>query len=581
MLTGVLAPGPARDPMLAAWLLDPAAPPATLHKLVLDLRPDLGPILDTLGSGPGHGSLAVNAEAGAAPRLRAVAEAVLVRQVEVRMEGVLEEMGMKEHYVEVECGVEGVLASMELCGMGINEKEYEDTRLVLEARLRLMEEAAYKLAGRHFSLTSPVDVCQVLYRELHLPVNGDPKLTLRQVHGGRGGVRLTASKEVLEKIKDLHALPALIMEHRRLSSAISKTVAPLLTVRVAHPALATTRVYPIVTTHTATGRVSLHEPNLQNIPKDFQVELTEDLKTRALGRKAARRRANNSSMAMSPLKRLLSPQEQSASATVSLRHAIVPVDGHLILAADYSQLELRIMAHLSGDKALIQALSSDGDVFRSLSANIHGCEPHDVTTEQRSAAKQIVYGILYGMGDTALANQLGVDVMEAAKFMDKFKARFPGVRKFLRECVADARKDGCVVTMSGRRRKLDDINSSNQHRRSAAERQAVNTKVQGSAADLVKTAMVKVEESFKAAWPDRKPLKWSLAREDWSGGAVKGAWLILQLHDELLYEVHGEDVVQAALLVRKGMEGALPLAVPTPVTLKVGPTWGALQTFNL
>eukprot|EP00092_Neocalanus_flemingeri_P102748 GFUD01131440.1.p1 GENE.GFUD01131440.1~~GFUD01131440.1.p1 ORF type:complete len:188 (-),score=54.97 GFUD01131440.1:115-657(-) len=175
--------------------------------------------------------------------------------------------------------------------MGLNEREYEDTRLLLEARLRIVEEAAYRLAGRHFSMSSPPDICKVLYHELRMPVNGDPKLGLRNVRPGKGGIKLSASKEILEKlIAKNYQLPALVLEHRRLSSAISKTVAPLLTACQIHPTLSTPRVYPTTITHTSTGRVALHEPNLQNIPKNFQVELTDDLKKKALGRRASTRR---------------------------------------------------------------------------------------------------------------------------------------------------------------------------------------------------------------------------------------------------------------------------------------------------
>lgn len=203
-----------------------------------------------------------------------------------------------------------------------------------------------------------------------------------------------------------------------------------------------------------------------------------------------------------------------------------------------------------------------------------------MTDDQRQQAKQTVYGVIYGMGERALAEQLGVEQAEAAAFQDSFKARYPGLRRWLLQCVARARSSGVVETMSGRKRKIPDITSTSAHRRSGAERVAVNTRVQGSAADLVKTAMVRVEEGLRQAWPGLQPLRWCRRRKGgWRG--QKGAWLLLQLHDELIFEVSGDDVVQAAQVVRGGMEGAVALEVPTPVRLKVGASWGTLHEFKL
>ena len=575
----------ASDPSVAAWLLDPASAPPTLSGLVLDHAPALAPLLPTLGSSPGYGSVAASPAAPQPARYRAVAEAALVRALDSRLGTLLRTQQLAEHYSGVEMRCQQILLLMELAGMGLNEREYEDTKLLLEARLRIIEEVSYRLAGRHFSLSSPPDVCKVLYRELRLPVNGDPKINLKNVHNGKGGIRLSAAKEILEKlIASGHSqLPALVLEHRRLSSALSKTVSGVLAAARPHPVLQQPRVYPVSITHTATGRVALQEPNLQNIPKDFQVEMTDDLKKRALGRRSSRRRGNSSSLTLTgPLARLLSPP--SPTTTVSLRLAITPAQGNLLVSADYSQLELRILAHLSGDAVLINTLSSGGDVFRAMAAEINNSEPKSVTDEMRQQAKQIVYGVIYGIGDKSLAEQLGVDTMEAVRFMDKFKTKYSGVRSFLHECVVQARRTGHVETLSGRRRRLEDINHSNAARRSAAERQAVNTRVQGSAADLVKTAMVNIDTRIRDCWPQCRPLKWVEARSAggcrWPEAETRGAWLVLQLHDELMYEVSGEEVVRAAAVVKRGMEAAMALAVPTPVRVKVGANWGELQDFH-
>jgi len=221
-------------------------------------------------------------------------------------------------------------------------------------------------------------------------------------------------------------------------------------------------------------------------------------------------------------------------------------------------------------------------VFKAMAAEINRCKVDEVTDSMRQQAKQIVYGLIYGIGDKSLADQLGIEQMEAVRFTDGFKRKYPGVRTFLQQCVTMARQTGCVETMSDRKRRLEDINHPNVARRTAAERQAVNTRIQGSAADLVKAAMVRVEEELMAAWPHCRPFKWSHGRaREGRWEEMRGAWLALQLHDELIYEVSGEDVVQAALIVREGMEGAVKFSVPLPVRLKVGATWGALQEFSI
>ena len=250
--------------------------------------------------------------------------------------------------------------------------------------------------------------------------------------------------------------------------------------------------------------------------------------------------------------------------------------------SDYSQLELRILAHLSADPALVQALREGQDVFRAMAGQINNCQQEEVTDQMRQQAKQIVYGVIYGIGDKSLADQLGVETMEAMRFMEKFKSKYPGVRTFLQECLVSARQTGHVETLSGRRRRLADIHHSSVGRRGAAERQAVNTRVQGSAADLVKVAMVNIDRTIEEAWPQCRPLKFTKARGlQWRPEEMTGAWLILQLHDELIYEVSGEEILQAAMMVKEGMEQALDLSVPTPVRIKVGTSWGELQDFHI
>ena len=273
-VTGAFLRPKVRDPAVAAWLLQPSAPPPTLARLVLEQASRLLPLLSTLGSGPGHGSVAANPGSRAPPRHRAAAEAVLVRHVMEGLEGELEREGLREHFHGVEMGAEVVLAGMEQAGMGLCEEECQDVTLLLQARTKILEDQAYREAGRHFNLNSPPEVCKVLYHELRLPVNGDPKLTLKSVRPGKFGVKLSSTKEVLERLVARgHRLPGLVLEHRRLGHALGSTVAPLLAKAVLHPGQGTPKIYPTAVTHTATGRVTMHEPNLQNVPRDFEVML--------------------------------------------------------------------------------------------------------------------------------------------------------------------------------------------------------------------------------------------------------------------------------------------------------------------
>jgi len=576
-LTGRILGGAAGDPGVACWLLDPGAAAPTLNRLVLEHVPDLVPLLQHLGSAPGVGSVSCAGTSVQPARLRAVVESILVRHLHNKLYLDLVVQGLQQHYAEVEMGVEAVLLGVELTGMGVHTEEFRDTRLMLEQRCKIIEEESYRLAGRHFTFSSPQDVCRVLYHEMKFPVNGDPKLNLRMVRPGKGGIKLTAAKEPLEKLARTHQLPKLILEHRRISGALSRTLNPLLAACVHQTNQTIPRVFSTCITHTATGRVSMHEPNLQNIPNDFQVEVTDDLRQRALGRRSKRRGSNNRSLVLNHLDKLLEPTKPSS--TISLRNAIIPCAGSVYVSADYSQLELRILAHLSQDAQLLATLTNGGDVFKALAARIQKVDEAAVTNEQRQQAKQVVYGLVYGVGARTLGDQLQVTELEAERFMDKFKAEYPGVRMFLNKCVATARRSGVVQTISGRKRSIPDISSANPHRRAAAERQAVNTRVQGSAADLVKTAMVLIEARLETRWSKRRPIK--LPSCPTRAGEFSGPWLVLQLHDELIYEVVGEDAVELAEIVRDSMETAMALSVPLPVRVKIGDTWGSLQVFKV
>ncbi|CAJ0952641.1 unnamed protein product [Ranitomeya imitator] len=273
-----------------------------------------------------------------------------------------------------------------------------------------------------------------------------------------------------------------------------------------------------------------------------------------------------------------------------MRHAFVPFAGGMILAADYSQLELRILAHLSRDRRLIQVLNGGSDVFRSIAAEWKMMEPDAVTDSLRQQAKQICYGIIYGMGAKSLSEQMGVGEEDAACYIESFKTRYTGIQRFLKETVKNCASRGFVQTILGRRRYLPAIKDTNHHAKAHAERQAVNTTVQGSAADIVKTATVNIQSRLEETFPSvpkshgHRPLprlKGHSVRKVNPSPPRRGAFFILQLHDELLYEAAEDDVIQVAQIIKNEMENAVRLSVSLKVKVKFGPSWGDLQDCDL
>ena len=489
------------------------------------------------------------------------------------------------------------LSRMELNGLGFSNNECEQIKHILRAKLHTLEQEAFRLAERSFSITSPEEVSRVLFLELQLPPDGHTDLSTspgKAVRPTRGGRRrkikyFSTSKDVLEKLNSLHPLPKVILEWRRINSALSKIVFPVQKEQVlCGPPLSMSRIFPTVLTHTATGRVSFVEPNLQNVPRDFDIKLPTVISDTPPIEEVVRTKRPKG-------KRLYTPRDDSNTGSpgpqfsVSLRSAFVPFSNGVLLAADYSQLELRIIAHLSNDVKLTGFLNAGGDAFRMIAGEIFHIAQDLVSDEQRQRAKHVCYGIIYGIGVEALGQALGVDENEAALFVDAFKARFTGVRAYLKETVDECRKLGYITTISGRRRYLPNIRSSNAAARSHAERQAVNTTVQGSAADLVKLAMTNIDrrlcECFTNCWrTHRQKPKDEL--EPRSSGIGKrrdprGAYLVLQLHDELLFEVVEQDLTKVAGIVKEQMECAMELSVKIPVKMKSGKTWGTMLPIEI
>ncbi|MEO8809778.1 MAG: DNA polymerase I [Rhodanobacter sp.] len=398
-------------------------------------------------------------------------------------------------YRDIEMPLVSVLAEMERRGVLIDGDELRRQSQQLGKRMLALQQQAHALAGHEFNLDSPMQLQAVLFDELGLEAK------LKTPKG-----QPSTNEEALDAIAETHELPRLILDYRGLAKLRSTYTDKL-------SGIVNPRTGRVHTSYhqgsVATGRISSSDPNLQNIP----VRTTE-------GRR--------------------------------IRQAFVAPAGWKVLAADYSQIELRIMAHLSGDAGLMKAFREGGDVHRATAAEVFGLPPEEVSSNQRRAAKAINFGLMYGMSAFGLARQLGVDRREAGDYMARYFARYPGVQAFMELTREQAHRDGYVETIFGRRLYLQNLESRNHGLRQGAERAAVNAPMQGSAADIIKRAMLAV-----AAW-----LK---DRDD--------AHMLMQVHDELVFEVREDavDVVRAGVVER--MSGAAELAVPLLVDTGVGANW--------
>ncbi len=403
---------------------------------------------------------------------------------------------LKRIYAEIEIPVSSVLLAMERNGVLIDMQQLTRQGQELGQKMLDLERRAHDLAGGPFNLGSPKQLAEILFDRLKLKV-------VKKTPSGAP----STDEEVLEKLALDHPLCRTLLDHRAVSKLKSTYTDKL--PRMVHPK--TGRVHTNYAQAVAvTGRLSSNEPNLQNIP----VRTTE-------GRR--------------------------------IREAFVAPPGSKIVSADYSQIELRIMAHLSGDKGLVDAFARGEDVHRRTAAEVFDTPPGEVSSEQRRYAKVINFGLIYGMSAFGLAGNLGIERAAAASYMDKYFARYPGVAQYMERTRQEAREQGYVETVFGRRLWLPDIQSSNQARRQGAERQAINAPMQGTAADLIKVAMIAVQ-----AWIERERL------------ATK---LIMQVHDELVLEVPDTELSDVKREVEKLMMGVAKLDVPLVVEAGVGENW--------
>jgi len=491
---GIALKGDASDVMLAAYILDPSRRGYDLPDLVQE---QYGRVIASLKDLTGSGAKAIPADAvpieDAAPY--ACRRADFIFRLAPPLAERMEEAGLKELFDDVEMPLVEVLASMEKTGVLLDCNLLAEMSIQLGQLLDVSEEKIYGLAGEQFNINSPKQLQVVLFDRLGLP------------RGRKTKAGYSTDVDVLTNLARSYALPAEILAYRSLAKLRSTYVDAL-------PLLVNPETGRVHTSYnqtvTATGRLSSSNPNLQNIP----------IRT-AEGKR--------------------------------IRQTFIAPEGCAIVSADYSQIELRILAHLSGDELLIEAFQSGEDVHTKTASDIFGVFPGMVSEEMRRQAKVINFGVIYGMSAFGLARELNIGQKRAQDYIDGYFSRFSGVRTFIEETLEGARKRGFVTTLLNRRRYLPEINGSNAQVRQFAERTAVNTPIQGTAADLIKVAMLRIAKRLEEGRLSTR--------------------MTMQVHDELIFETPAVEVEEVITLVRREMEGVIDLKVPLKVEIASGKNW--------
>ena len=487
------------DSMVASYLIDPGRRQHNLDVLALDYL-NHRTILYKEVAGTGRAEVTLDRIDVERVANYAGEDADIALRLKEVLEPKLRALELDELYYELELPLIPVLAGMEMAGVKVDPAILNRMSGEFAVEIEKLESKIYELAGGQFNINSPRQLGDILFEKLALASRRRTSKTKAR----------STSVDVLEDLAAVHPLPQLILDYRSLTKLKSTYIdaLPLLI----NPA--TGRVHTSYNqTVAATGRLSSTDPNLQNIPART-----------GLGRK--------------------------------IRSAFVPEPGHVFLAADYSQVELRVMAHMADVPELAEAFRNGEDIHRRTAAEIFGVMPDLVTAEMRNQAKTINFGVLYGMGADSLGKQLGITRRAAAEFIERYFSRFPRIKEYNDETIARVVKDGFVTTLFNRRRYFPDINSPDRMARQQALRAAVNTTIQGTAADLIKKAMLDLDRALK------------------SGGFASR--MILQVHDELVLECPERELDRVKPVLTGCMEGVADLSAPLTVDLKVGASWEAV-----
>jgi len=493
---GIRLRGITMDTMVASYLTDPSRLRHNLSEVSLQyLKRKMIPITDLIGKG----SKAVTFDQ--VPIDRACEYACEDADIAWRLAGVfrglLRERAVDSLYRDVELPLIGVLARMEMAGITIDTAVFERLYDEIAVRLKALEAEIHEMAGEPFQINSPKQLQAILFEKIGLAPRRKTK------------TGFSTNVDVLEELALEHPLPKLILEYRMLEKMRGTYVEAL--PKLVHPE--TGRIHTSFNQAVAaTGRLSSSDPNLQNIPVRTEI-----------GRR--------------------------------IREGFIPAENWRLISADYSQIELRVLAHLSGDAGLREAFEQDADIHRDTAARIFRVAPESVTPEMRRQAKAVNFGVIYGISPFGLARNIGISQSEAARFIDNYFEQYPGVAEWIAATLEKARKAGYVTTVLNRRRYIPEINSSEFMPRKAAERVAMNTPVQGSAADIIKLAMLELDGELSKREPR----------------------LLLQVHDELLVESPADEAEETAALAKSVMEGAMELEVPLKVDVGVGLNWAVIH----
>jgi len=426
-------------------------------------------------------------------------QAAAVLQLSRELEPRLKADGLWTLYRDVEHPLIRILADMESTGVLVDREALAFVSDSLARRVKALESRIFALAGEEFNVGSTRQLQTILFEKLKLPA------------GRKTKTGYSTDNEVLAGLAGEHEIAALILEYRELTKLKSTYADALASLIDPH----TGRIHTSLNqTATATGRLSSSNPNLQNIPIRTEV-----------GRE--------------------------------IRRAFVADKGNLLVSADYSQIELRVLAHVTREPELLRAFEADEDIHTHTAATVFGVRDEDVTPEMRRRAKAVNFAVLYGMTDYGLSRELGIPVSAAKEFISSYFARFPKVKEYVSAVQEEARQKGYVCTLLGRRRYIPEIQSGNRNTRSFGERAAINSPIQGTAADIMKLAMIRVDKRL---------------RND-----AGSARLLLQVHDELLLEVRAEEAPALCEAVREEMSAAFPLDVPLKVDVKRGPNWSDME----
>ncbi|MBI4239410.1 DNA polymerase I [Candidatus Uhrbacteria bacterium] len=510
---GIYLGGIVCDTMLAAYILNPGVRDYSLDSLSLtEFGYQKIPITDLIGKGKSQISMFDVPDAQMYEY--ACEDADFTLRLYTLFRKRLEEYSQTSLFEALEMPLISTLIEMETNGVLIDRALLKKISIELDKEIQSCEKKITTYAGEDFNINSPTQLKKILFENLHL---SGPRL-----RKGKTGLSTAASE--LEKMRSLHPIIECILQYREFAK-LKNTYIDVF------PELISKKTGRIHTSYNqtiaATGRLSSSNPNMQNIP-------------------------------------------QRNTMSKEIRKCFIAEKGYSLLAADYSQIELRIVAALAKDKKMIDVFKRGGDIHTMTAAATHGIEPHEVTPAMRRAAKAINFGIIYGMGPQALAESTGTSYNEAVDFIDRYFLAYPGVRAYLDETIAKARKSKYTETLFGRRRYLPELNSGISHVRNAAERMAVNMPIQGTGADIMKLAMIRVYEYLEKEFGiEKRPLQ------------DKHVRMILQVHDELVLEVKTEIARRVAEEIKKIMESVVHLEAPLVVDVKLGGNWGEMDTVRV